>query len=257
MAIKKKSFALVAVLIVYFIFIFTPLFSATEYTFKNGIKSHYSLANYRWVFSQPEFGHYILRSLWLSGLTIFISLLLLVPLQIWLHIDGARYRKVIDVLSLFPLIIPVVVYAIGAQVAMPMAMQDTVFELPFLYAMLALPYTYRTIDIGLGAIPLKTYSEAALSAGANWVKTIGIVILPAIRSAILAAIALCFALSIGEFTITSLLHWDTFPTWINDVSQGNVLGAITLSVISLVIPILILTLVAFVAPNGKRKATHE
>lgn len=257
MAMKNKSLTLKISLIFYFVFVFTPLLSATEYTFKNGVKSKYSLANYRWVLDQPEFAHYILRSIWLSGLTILISLLLLIPLQIWLHIDGQKFRKSIDILSLFPLIIPVVVYAIGAQIAFPMFMQDSVLELPFLYSVLALPYTYRAIDIGLSSIPLKTYSEAALVSGANWAKTIGIVILPSIRNAILAAIALCFALSVGEFTITSLLHWDTFPTWINDVSQGNVLGAITLSVISLLVPISILTIVAFIVPNARRKVSHE
>jgi len=49
-----------------------------------------------------------------------------------------------------------------------------------------------------------------------------------------------FALCIGEFTLTSLLHWDTFPTWINDVSQDSVLQAITLSVISLILPIFVI-----------------
>lgn len=259
MAIKRilNKLPLSITLIIFLLFVFVPLFSAAEYTFKTSVKAHYSLDNYRWVFTQPEFGYYIVRSLLLSAGAILISLIVLVPLQIWLHISETKIRQVVDVVSLFPLIIPVVVYAIGAQIAIPLRLQDSVLELPFLYAMLALPYTYRALDIGINAIPLKIYYEAAISAGANGFKTITIVVLPAIRSALLAAIALCFALSIGEFTITSLLHWDTFPTWINDVSQGNVLGAITLSVISLIIPIFLLVFITAFLPKNRGRVQND
>lgn len=241
---KSKKQALLTISILYFGFIFIPLLSATEYSFKTNIKGKYTFANYLWVFDQPEFLHYIIRSSWLSGLSVFISLAFLIPLQTWLHITQSRWRTLVETLSLFPLIIPVVAYAIGAQVAMPMWIQDSVFELPFLFAMLALPYTYRAIDIGLNSVPIKTYYEASRVNGANWLKTIFAVIMPNTRNSILAASALGFALCIGEFTLTSLLHWDTFPTWINDVSQDTVLGAITLSVLSLVIPIILISIFA-------------
>lgn len=238
---------------IYFALIFIPLISATEYTFKTSVKGSYSWNNYRWVFEQSEFTHYVLRSFWIAGLSVIVSLLILIPLQTWLAISQSKWRSFVEVVSLFPLIIPVVAFAIGAQVAMPLFVQDSVLELPFLYAMLSLPYTYRAIDIGLSAIPIKTLYEASMISGATWPKTILRVILPNTRTAVLASSALGFALCIGEFTLTSLLHWDTFPTWINDVSQDSVLGAITLSVISLLIPIVIIALFAFLLTKGKEK----
>ena len=240
----------------YLALIFIPLLSATEYTFKTSVKGKYSLENYKWVFHQPEFIHYILRSFWISGLSVVVTLLLLIPLQTWLHISQSPIKNVIETISLLPLIIPVVAYAIGAQIAMPLFVQDTVFELPFLYAMLSLPYTYRAIEIGLDSIPIKTLYEASLITGASRGRTIMQVIVPNSRTAILASSALGFALCLGEFTLTSLLHWDTFPTWINDISQDSVLGAVTLSVISLVIPIVVIASVA-VALTKKENANAQ
>lgn len=251
----KKSLPLNITLILLGSFVFIPMLSAIEFSLKTSVKSQHSFENYLWAFKQPEFLHYLIRSGWLSALSVLISLVLLVPLVTWLHISESNLRPVIDSLSLMPLIIPVVAFAIGAQVSMPMFIQDTVLEMPFLYAMTAVPYTYRSLDIGISSYPIRTLTEAARSTGANWISTLRFVIVPVIRSSVLAATALCFALSLGEFTLTSLLHWDTFPTWINDVSQGNVIGAIALSMLSLVIPFLALALFALLMPEkNQRKA---
>jgi putative spermidine/putrescine transport system permease protein len=236
-------------LVILAFFVFVPMLSALEFSLKTSVKSRHSFENYLWAFRQPEFLHYIVRSGWLSALTVVISLVLLVPLITWLHISNSKIRPIVDALSLMPLIIPVVAFAIGAQVSMPMFVQDTVLEIPFLYAMIALPYTYRSLDIGMSAYPIKILTEAARSTGADWVSTIRFVVLPVIRASVLAATALCFALSLGEFTLTSLLHWDTFPTWINDISQGNVIGAIALSMLSLVIPFLALAAFSIFMPE--------
>ena len=70
------------------------------------------------------------------------------------------------------------------------------------------------------------------------------------------AIFLAIALSLGEFTLAVLLHWDTFPTWINNVSQDNVLGAISLSVFALFGAIFIVLIVAL-APNIRKSEKIE
>lgn len=237
--INKRTLNVIAFL--YLAYIFIPLTAASEYTFKTSVQGKYSLDNYRSVFAEADFIYYILRSFWLSALSVLITLLLQIPLQTWLHIKQPKLKSVIETASLLPLIIPVVAFAIGAQVALPMFVQDSVLELPFLYSMLSLPYTYRAIDIGLSAVPLRTLYEAARISGGSWSRTISAAVIPNIRDAVLASAALGFALCIGEFTLTSLLHWDTFPTWINNVSQDSVLQAITLSVISLILPIFIIT----------------
>jgi putative spermidine/putrescine transport system permease protein len=88
-------------------------------------------------------------------------------------------------------------------------------------------------------------------------QTLLFVIVPTIRSAVNGAIFLAIALSLGEFTLAVLLHWDTFPTWIANVSQANVLGAISLSVLSLVGAWLVVLVVAIAPKSIRSDKTQE
>jgi len=249
-AMKRRLDApLIITLFVLSLFVFAPMISAFEYSVRTPLKGGYGWDQYTWALKEEEFLHYLLRSGWLAAVTVLITLLVLVPTLTWLHLSQSKVRPLIDGLSLLPLVIPVVAFAVGAQISFPEVMQNTVFELPFLYFILALPYAYRSLDIGLNAIPLKTLTEAARSAGANWFWTINSIIIPVIRGAVMATVALTFALSLGEYTLTVLLHWDTFPTWITYVAQDNILGAIAISMMSLIIPFLILTGITLVIPE--------
>jgi putative spermidine/putrescine transport system permease protein len=139
----------------------------------------------------------------------------------------------VEVLTILPLIIPVVALATGAQLAMPEFMQNSEYELSFFYVVIAMPYTYRALDIGLSGHPLSTITNAARNLGASWFKTLTSVVIPTIRPSILAALFLMVALSLGEFTLAQLLHWSTFPVWVTNVSQQNVVGATALGMGSL------------------------
>ena len=231
------------------LFVFVPMISAFEYSIRTPVEGGYGLTNYKWAVADEDFLYYILRSGWLSALTVLVTLVILVPTVTWLHLSDSKLRPLIDGLSLLPLVIPVVAFAVGAQISFPEFVQNTVLELPFLYFILALPYAYRALDIGLNSIPLKTITEAARSTGASWSRTIISVIIPVIRGAVMGTIALTFALSLGEYTLTVLLHWDTFPTWVTFVAQENILGAIAISMMSLIIPFILLTGITLLMPD--------
>lgn len=231
------------------LFVFVPMISAFEYSIRTPVEGGYGLTNYKWAVADEDFLHYVLRSGWLSALTVLVTLVILVPTVTWLHLSDSKLRPLIDGLSLLPLVIPVVAFAVGAQISLPEFVQNTVLELPFLYFILALPYAYRALDIGLNSIPLKTITEAARSTGASWSRTIISVIIPVIRGAVMGTIALTFALSLGEYTLTVLLHWDTFPTWVTFVAQENILGAIAISMMSLIIPFILLTGITLLMPD--------
>ena len=246
---KKFDVPLIVTLSILGFFVFVPMLSAFEFSIRTPLKGGYGWDQYLWAIREEDFFHYIFRSGWLATVTVLITLFILVPTMTWMHLSESKIRSFIDGISLLPLVIPVVAFAVGAQISFPEFVQNTVLELPFFYFVLALPYAYRTLDIGLSAIPLKTITEAARSAGANWFRSIFSVIVPVIRGAVMATIALTFALSLGEYTLTVLLHWDTFPTWVTYVAQDNILGAIAISMMSLVIPFGILTLITIFAPE--------
>ncbi|NBN91459.1 MAG: ABC transporter permease subunit [Actinobacteria bacterium] len=256
MKLGKLNLPLIITLLLFGAFVVIPMGSAFEYSIRRGLEGGYGLQNYLWAVREEDFSYYLIRSTWLSAVTVLITLVILVPTLTWIHLSNSKLRELIDGLSLLPLVIPVVAFAVGAQISFPEFIQSSVMELPFLYFILALPYAYRALDIGLKAIPLKTLSEAARSAGASWLRAIVIVILPVIRSAVTATIALTFALSIGEFTMTVLLHWDTFPTWVTYVAQDNLLGAIAISMIALLVPFVLISLVALLTPEKEIKESN-
>jgi putative spermidine/putrescine transport system permease protein len=246
---RKLDVPLTITLSVLALFVFIPMLSAFEFSIRTPVKGGYGWDHYLWAIREDEFFYYIIRSIWLAAVTVLITLIVLVPTMTWLQLSKSTIRPFIDGLSLLPLAIPVVAFAVGAQISFPEFVKNTVLELPFLYFVLALPYAYRTLDIGLNSIPLKTLTEAARSAGANWWRTIITVIIPVIKTAVVGTVAITFALSIGEYTLTVLLHWDTFPTWITFVADESILGAVALSMMSLVIPFLVLTVLTLVAPE--------
>lgn len=229
----KKNFAANLVLIVTGIFIFFPLYAATEFSLRNGAEHTHGFAAYRWIFAQSGFIENLGVTLRVTSLAVVLNLLIMVPTVTWLHLSGQRYKRLVEILTILPLIFPVVALATGAQLAMPDFMQNSVYELSFFYVVIAMPYTYRALDIGLSGHPLSTITNAARNLGASWLKTLTSVVIPTIRPSILAALFLMVALSLGEFTLAQLLHWSTFPVWVTNVSQQNVIGATALAIGSL------------------------
>jgi Na+/proline symporter len=61
------------------------------------------------------------------------------------------------------------------------------------YVVLALPYTYRSVDTGLAAIDVRTLTEAAQSLGAGWGTILLRVIFPNLRSSLLSGAFLTLA----------------------------------------------------------------
>ena len=230
---------------------FLPLIAAAEFSFRNpGGKGH-SFVNYTWLLQQDGFLPALGASLRLAILSGALNLILMVPTMVILNLKAKRYKSLVDFICILPLIIPVVSLAIGAQVSMPEFLQNTDYELVFFFVIVALPYTYRALDSAISAIDIKVLVEASRSLGASWFSTIVKVIIPAIKSGIIGSLFLSFALAVGEFTLTSLLHWDTFPTWTVVAAQQNILGAIAISVFSFALAIFVLTSVGILTARKK------
>ena len=221
-----------------------PVIAASIYSFQKPGGKAYSFESYTWLVHQDGFFGSLGTSLKLALLAGILNISLMVPTMVYLNLKGKKFKAIVDMLCILPLVIPVVSLAIGAQDSMPSLLQNTQYELVFFFVIIALPFTYRTLDTSLQAVALKTLVEASRSLGASWTRTIIRVIVPAIRGGITGALFLTFALSIGEYTITSLLHWETFPTWTVVASQQNILGAIALSVFSFVGAVGFLTIFA-------------
>jgi putative spermidine/putrescine transport system permease protein len=237
------------------VFIFFPIYAATEFSFRTGATHSHGFAVYRWIFEQSGFLDNLGITLRITALAVILNLAIMVPTVTWLHLSGQRYKRLIEILTILPLIIPVVALATGAQLSMPGFMQNSVYELSFMYVVVAMPYTYRALDIGLSGHPLSTLTNAARNLGASWLKALTSVVIPTIRPSVLAALFLMIALSLGEFTLAQLLHWTTFPVWVTNVSQQNVMGATALGMGSLFFAWILLFAFSFI--GGRNSSTVQ
>jgi putative spermidine/putrescine transport system permease protein len=159
----------------------------------------------------------------LAVITSVVTLVLLVPTMIWVRLRVQWLSRTIEFLSLLPLTIPAIVLVVGLG---PIYNQIQHYSLSALmlfwvYVILALPYAYRALAAGLGAIDVITLSEAARSLGASWFTVMVRVIVPNMRQAILNALLLTWSLVLGEFTIAFLLLYNNLPVELYSISRNT------------------------------------
>ena len=139
------------------------------------------------IASAPGF----ISALWLSTqlavITMVAVMLLMVPTVIYVHLRMPRFRRVMEVITILPIIIPPIAYATGVLESAPAWLRASQYLLAVVYVVLAMPYVYRSLDSGLGALDLKTLVEASRSLGSGWLTTIVRVLVPNLRAALMSA----------------------------------------------------------------------
>ena len=252
-----------------------PLIAAISFTVQDHQHGGISFSAYRQIFAAPATGQIgfttaLVYSLELSAITILITLALMLPTQLLLHLRVPRARGVVETLTLLPLVFPPVVLVVGvtdtytwvgdsrgalSSIVSYIRGQGHPLVLALLYVTLAMPFVFRTLDAGIRSIDARTLTEAARGLGAGWLTVLFSVIMPPLRTAIVNAAFLCFALVMGEYTISSiLLYTKPFPVWLYQLptTSGQVQAAV--SVFSLLlVEVLLLMIGALNWRRGSQK----
>ena len=215
------------------LYFLVPLYSTLQFSLETSAHG-YGLKWYATIFADPAFRSSFLFSLRLSVETVIIGLVLMVPTVYWIHLKLPRLRPVMDVISILPFVVPPVALVVGlagAFTVFPWLLASSQI-LAFAYVIQALPFTYRSLDAGLRAIDVRTLTEAAQSCGAPTWKTLLFVILPNIRTAMLGGAFLTLAIVMGEYTISSLLLFQTFAVYMQYIGETEAQPAAALAIIS-------------------------
>lgn len=200
-------------------------------------------------------------SLGTAVLTVLGMLLLLVPTMTWTILRVPRLRRVVEFLCLLPLAIPAIVLVVGLAPlyrVVTFIFGSSALTLVFVDIILVLPFAYRAIDASLRAIDVATLADAARSLGASWPRVIGQIVVPNIRAGILAASVLTTALVLGEFTISSLLNYNTLQVTINLIGKRSAYISVAVSLAALIFAfVLIYTIAAFGSARDRGQVAVE
>lgn len=220
-------------LLVAAIYFFLPLYGTAEFSLEIG-PGQYGFKHYLEILQDPAFKTSFIYSLKLALATVVIGIVLMVPTVYWVNLRLPRVRRAIDFIAVLPFVVPPVALAVGilhlfqSQLWLISGPQILVLA----YVILALPFTYRSLDAGMRAIDLHTLTEAAQSVGAGWTRVLLSVILPNLRYSMLSAAFLTLTLVMGEYTMSSLMLFNTFAVYVEYTGEAKANAAAALAIIS-------------------------
>ena len=211
------------------------------------------------VLKDPGFVGSLTYSFVIAVLTILASIAIVVPTAYWVRLRYPRIRPFVEFVTLLPFVVPPVVLVFGlirTFSAQPLALTSTSVGTDALlvaaYAVLALPYMYRSADVGMRAIDIATLTEAAQSMGAGPLRILWQVILPNLRSALISGAFLTLAIVMGEYTIASFLTRPAFGPYLSLLGQDRAYEPAAVSLISFAITWLAMGVIGLVgrgSPN--------
>lgn len=240
-------------------YLLVPLLSMLDFSTR-GAGSSRTLEAWTAIASYTELVSAIAVTLELAVLTVAGMLCLLVPTMVWVHLRLPAVRRVMEFFCLLPLTIPAIVLVVGlAPVFSWLAyfFGDTPLVLAFIFVVLVMPFAYRAIDAGLRAVDIETLSEAALGLGASWWGTLFRIVIPSIRGALLSAAVLSIALVMGEYTIASLLNYNTLQVVLYQVGLRNAAVSVAVSLAALVFGFILLFIVSSAGSRRRGAAARE
>jgi putative spermidine/putrescine transport system permease protein len=208
------------------------------------------LSSFPAVASQEGFSEAFRLSLQLAAITTVLTLVLMVPTVVWVHLRLPKVRRIMETITILPIVIPPVVLILGVLEVSPAQLKASANLLALLYVVLAMPFAYRALDAGLRALDLKTLVEASNSLGGGMGTTLWRIILPNLRTALLSATVLTVALVLGEFTMASLDQYQTFPVWIVAFDQTSGPISVAASLAALIVTWIVLMLISMIGGRG-------
>lgn len=252
---KRSQLFRTALLILIASYFALPLLAMARFAFQNvpmalltpeKLLTGWSAAGLQTALTDPQIISATWTSIQIVVLSIILNLIILVPLAIVTEVRNPALRPIITALTLLPWVIPPIALVVGVaatfRIAAPWFLASNLSLVPF-YALWAMPFTYRLLDAGLRAINARTLYEAARGMGASFPAVMLKVILPNMRSSMIASAALTTALVLGEFAFASLLLKSTLPTEMVTFERSDPRGGLALAIFVMVFTAVILGLV--------------
>lgn len=235
---RRGTFWAWLVILLGFIYFFLPLVATVDFSLR-AQRDTLSFLAYERVLEDRQFISSFLFSLRMAVTTILAGILLVVPTAYWVHLRLPRLRPLIELFTLLPFVIPVIVLVFGlirvySRPPFRLTMSATTTDMLLVagYLVISLPYIYRSVDIGLRAMDVRSLTEAAQSLGAGWGTILFRIILPNLRTAALTGALLTLAIVIGELTLAQYLARPAFGPYMALLGQNRAYEPAALAIMS-------------------------
>lgn len=203
----------VSVVSLVMLYLFLPLFATFLYSvatdwYRSILPEGYTLAWYRNLFSDPRFLDALGRTLFVSVVSILISVITMLPAIFVVTIYFPKWERVLQGLALLPYAVPGVVEAVALIKIYsnePLVLSGTIWILIGGFFVILLPYMYQGIRNSLRTVDAVKLMDAAELLGAGKWQAFRLVVLPNIWPGIVVSILLSFSILFGEFVLANLL----------------------------------------------------
>ncbi|WP_425495405.1 ABC transporter permease [Pandoraea captiosa] len=203
---------------------------------------------FKWVIQVwQDYHDAILNSLYVGAATLVLVALLGVPAGYVLARWQSRFARWIEELLTLPIALPGLASAL-ALISVYGGMRGFRESLAFIivgHVIFTLPFMVRAVAAACADTRIKLMEEGAASLGASFLRRFMTVVLPNIRSEIVAAALIVVTLSLGEFNLTWMLHTPdtkTLPVGLADAYASlrlEIGSAYTAVFFMLIVPLLI------------------
>jgi len=234
-------------------YLLLPIISMVIFSFKD-LAGKPSLASWKAIFDQPDLKTSMVISLELVAIVIALVFFLVVPTVVWVHLKLPRLRRPLELICLLPLAIPGIVLVVGVASIyrwISIHITESPLTLAGVYSMLILPYTYRSLSAALYAVDVHTLSEASRTLGASTYKMLSGIIMPSIRSGVMSGTVISIALVLGEYTISSILNYQTVQVQISLIGQNDGHVAVAISLAALLFVFILLAIIPTTSNHRK------
>lgn len=165
----------------------------------------WSLRWYKAYFSSAEWRAATWVSLQAAVCTTIVATITGTLAAYGLHCSRLRITKLLSVLLVLPMIIPVILIAVGVfMLFAPMQLNSSLTGIVLSHSVLAIPLVLITVTAGLRNFDLNQ-EQVARSLGASRPKAFLTVTLPQIKNSVLSAALLSFVVSLDEVVVALLI----------------------------------------------------
>ncbi|AOJ69378.1 ABC transporter permease [Burkholderia sp. MSMB2042] len=207
----------------------------------------------------------VFLSLEVAAATLAITLVAGVPAGYALARSRSRVSRVIEEALVLPVALPGLASALALLSVYGgfAAFRTSVWFIVVGHVVFTLPFMVRAVAAVAARAGLRTLEEGAASLGASFVTRFATIVLPNLRSGIVAGALAVLTLSIGEFNLTWMLHTPdtkTLPVGLADTYASlrlEIGSAYTILFLLMTLPLLVAMQRLGVDPSGARRDARK